>query len=269
MTPPIISVLSDVREALNRARLVSLSLDFDGTLVPLDPNPEAPYLDAETLETLEQLSTRPHLRISLVSGRAVEDLYRRVRLEGLIYAGNHGLEIFGRGISFVEPNASLHREGLANLCRDLTQRLRPLAGTAVEYKGLTATVHYRHTDVTDLTELHEAVRAAVTRAGTSFRVQPGDRALEILPVSNWSKGAAVRWINQQLGADRVECIYIGDGSTDEQVFQLLPEAITIRIGSAPASSARHQLPDRDRVLQFLQWLGIQGTPRSLRTPAAS
>lgn len=39
---------------------------------------------------------------TIISGRAVKDLYSRIRVEGIIYAGNHGLGIFGRNLRFVE-----------------------------------------------------------------------------------------------------------------------------------------------------------------------
>jgi trehalose 6-phosphate phosphatase len=49
-------------------------------------------------------------------------------------------------------------------------------------------------------------------------------------------------------------IYLGDDTTDEDAFGVLPEAITIRVGAAPATRARFQLPDPAAVCEFLSWL---------------
>jgi trehalose 6-phosphate phosphatase len=105
-----------------------LFLDFDGTLVPIEPNPASPRLDPATTETLTLISNRDFLVTTIISGRAVEDLYARIRLNGLIYAGNHGLEIFGRSLRFVESVASSRRKQLEQLCEQLAAQLRPIAG---------------------------------------------------------------------------------------------------------------------------------------------
>src|ERR1700730_7487399 len=97
----LVQVVSEVKERINSAVCVSLFLDFDGTLVPIEADPGSPRLDPATAETLRLISDRDFLVTTIISGRAVEDLYTRFRLDGLIYAGNHGHEIFRRHRGFV------------------------------------------------------------------------------------------------------------------------------------------------------------------------
>jgi trehalose 6-phosphate phosphatase len=256
-------VISEAKDRLQSAHNVSLFLDFDGTLVPIAADPRVPQLDPDTAKTLKLISGQGGLVTTIISGRAVEDLYCRVRLEGFIYAGNHGLEIFGRDLRFVEPLASSRREPLGMLCRELATRLEPVAGVIVEDKGLTASVHYRMVAIADLPQIETAVYEAVARYGALFRVNPGRKVLEIVPRTDWHKGAAVRWINSHLAERPDLTIYLGDDSTDEDAFNVLPDAITIKVGGSAVTGAQYLLPDPAAVHEFLLWLAIH---EGLRLP---
>jgi trehalose 6-phosphate phosphatase len=255
-------VVSEVNERIRTADRVSLFLDFDGTLVPIEADPASPRLDSEGTETLRLLLAQDFVVTTILSGRAVADLYSRIRLEGLIYAGNHGLEIFGRNLQFVEPGASSRSKQLERLCDELVAEMRIFAGTLVEFKGLTASIHYRRAAAADRSRIEDLVRAAVARTGNLFRVNPGLKVFEIMPRTGWHKGAAVRWINNQLGRSDTAAsgallsVCLGDDSSDEEAFGALPDAITIRVGAASATRARYQLPDPAAVHQFLRCLAV-------------
>jgi trehalose-phosphatase len=262
MSRLLAQVISEVKDRIQSANCVSLFLDFDGTLVPIADRPTDPQLDPETAETLKLIASQGFLTTTIISGRAVEDLYCRIRVEGLIYAGNHGLEIIGRNLRFVEPLALSRRAELKVLCRELAAKLRRVAGVIVENKGLTASIHYRLAATADFSEIQAAVYEAVARNIALFRVNLGKKVFEILPRTNWHKGAAVRWINSRLDQKPDVSIYVGDDTTDEDAFNVLPDAITIRVGSPSVTSvARYQLPDPAAVHEFLLWLAMQESLR--------
>jgi trehalose-phosphatase len=251
---PLAEVITAVKDRMGTAGRIGLFLDFDGTLVRIQPDFAAPELDPDMAETLKLLANQERVATTIISGRAVEDLYRRIRLEDLIYAGNHGLEISGRNLHFVDRVASARRAPLESLCAELAAELRTITGSVVEYKGLTASVHYRLAAETDIEEIQKAVYAAVARNGEIFRVRAGWKVFEILPRTDSHKGTAVRWINQHVGQEDTLVIYLGDDTTDEDAFRVLPEAITIRVGAAAETCARYQLPDPAAVHEFLLWL---------------
>jgi trehalose 6-phosphate phosphatase len=254
MFETVSKVVAQVENRIGSAARISLFLDFDGTLVPITPDPSSPRLDPAAMDTLQALADRDSVVTTIISGRAIEDLYTRIRLNGLIYAGNHGREIFGRNLRFVEPLAFACQKRLELLCEDLRADLRPLDGVAVEFKGLTATVHYRQAAGSSLPAVEAAVHAAAARAGGALQVNPGLKVFEISPRTGWHKGAAVRWINRQLGEAPALTLYLGDDTSDEDAFQMLPDAITIKVGTMPVTSARYRLPDPAAVHQFLLWL---------------
>jgi len=254
MTQPPADLMSEIEARTCSASLISLFLDFDGTLVPITGDPTAPQLDPCAAATLRLLSSQDCLVTTIISGRAIEDLYTRIRLEGLIYAGNHGLEIFGRQFRFVEPAASARREALERICEELAADLRPLPGAIVECKGLTGSVHYRLAAEGDRPQIEQTVYAAMARNGALFRVNPGRKIFDIVPRTNWHKGAAVHWINGHLGGHEVLTVYLGDDASDEDAFCVLPDAITIKVGAAAATCARYRLAGPTAVHEFLLWL---------------
>jgi trehalose-phosphatase len=254
MRQPPVELVSEIEARARSATLISLFLDFDGTLVPIAGDPSAPRLDPGVLETLQLLSARDGLVTTVISGRAIEDLYTRIRLDGLIYAGNHGLEIFGRQFRFVEPVASARREALARLSEELALELQPLPGAIVECKGLTASVHYRLAGEPDWPQIRQIVYAVTARNGKLFRVNPGRKVFDIVPRTNWHKGAAVEWINGCLGERDLLTVYLGDDTSDEDAFAVLPGAITVKVGAAAATGARYQLSGPAAVHEFLAWM---------------
>ena len=200
------------------------------------------------------LAHQNSLVTTIISGRAIEDLYTRVRLEGLIYAGNHGLEIFGRQLRFVEPVASENRGTLARVCECLGADLQKIYGAMVECKGLTATVHYRNAAEADWEQIRQTVYATIARQGALFRINPGRKIFDIVPRTNWHKGAAVQWINGRLGEGNILTVYLGDDTSDEDAFSVLPAAVTIKVGAQPITCARYRLPGPAAVHDFLAWL---------------
>jgi len=254
MPQPPANLVSEIETRTRSASLISLFLDFDGTLVPISGDPSAPRLDSGAANALRLLSSLDYLVTTIISGRAIEDLYARIRLEGLIYAGNHGLEIYGRQFRFVEPVASARREVLERLCEELALALRPFPGAIVEGKGLTASVHYRLAADADWPQIQQTVYAAAARNGALFRVNPGRKIYDIVPRTNWHKGAAVEWINGHFGEEEVLTVYLGDDASDEDAFCVLPDAVTIKVGAPAATCARYRLSDPAAVHEFLLWL---------------
>lgn len=250
---PPAELVSEVETRAPAAALISLFLDFDGTLVPIAGDLAAARLDPEVAATLELLSTQKDVVTTIISGRALEDVYARIRLDGLIYAGNHGLEIRGPQFRFVEATAEALREPLARLCYSLAQELRPFHGAIVECKGLTGSAHYRMAAQEDWDGIHQIVYAATARQGQLFRVQPGRKVFDIVPRTNWHKGAAVEWINCRLPEQNILTVYLGDDTSDEDAFAVLPSAVTVKVGEAE-TGARYRLSGPAEVHEFLRWL---------------
>lgn len=247
--------LSEIDGLIRSADHLLLGLDFDGTLTPICPRPDDVTLADSVRNVLALLARRPRTTLAIVSGRGLADVAARVGLPDLIYAGNHGMEIDGPGLAFVEPNAAALTERVQVMLGHLYENLAEIPGCLIEPKGLTASVHYRNV----APELHGLVERAVHEAVAfdpeRLRLTTGQCVWEIRPRVAWNKGKALLWILDRLGhAQNTVGGYIGDDRTDEDAFSCLPNGLTIRVGSPVATHARYAIADPGEVERFLVWL---------------
>ena len=99
-------------------------LDYDGTLAPLAKRPELAVIPSETKKILERLSNHPDVFIAIISGRSQTDVKEMVGIEGITYAGNHGMEILHRdGSSFVHPMPTEYQGKLEKLLQQLNEEV--------------------------------------------------------------------------------------------------------------------------------------------------
>jgi trehalose 6-phosphate phosphatase len=249
-----------VRQQMARARSLVLFLDFDGTLAPLREYPDEVELAPAVRSTLEDLAARNSIVMAIVSGREMWDLRRRVGIPGIIYAGEHGMEIRGRGIQLIEPGALARRGVIKLLARELAPSLQEFPGVFVEEKHLTLAVHYRLARRDDQAEIRERVRSAVVMAGGQAELRHGKMVWEILPKTGWRKGAAAEWIYKTCELNDGLAVYAGDDEADEDAFQRLAGWITIRVGNEE-TSASYCLAGPDEVHRLLIWVA-ENRPRN-------
>lgn len=252
----LLGSLAEIAGRIDDSGSLLLGLDFDGTLTPIRTRPELATLDDSVRAVLARLARQPHVTVMIASGRSLMDVSSRVGLSGLIYAGNHGLEIRGGGLNFVEPTA----EAWANSLRELTLRLEALVaevpGAVVEQKGLTTSVHYRNVPV-ELWELvSDVVHDVVGGDADRFIVTGGNRIWEIRPRVDWNKGRALHWVIERIERPgRTLVFYIGDDRTDEDAFVAHHQAVTVKVGPEwSPTAARYKASDPVEVEKFLNWL---------------
>lgn len=233
-------------------------LDFDGTLSDIVARPDDAALrpgNAAVLQALQALASwkgnRKGMRmpgagaiaiaaVGVVSGRALDDVSRRVGIPGLVYAGNHGLEIAGPGICYRHPAAEAAVPVMTQTAARLTAALDGIPGALVENKGITLTLHYRRTPAECRCRasaiFYDAVRPLVD-AGRC-RITAAKAALELRPAADWHKGRALGLIRARLAPGAFP-LYIGDDATDEDAFRAAQNAggAGVRVGALPAGAA--------------------------------
>jgi trehalose 6-phosphate phosphatase len=246
--------VQEIGERVARAPHLLLGLDFGGTLAAVVEHPAEASLPSAMCQVLRTLAGREHVSVAIISGRDRADLQARVGIPGLIYAGNHGLEISGPGFIFVEPTAAHVREALQDLATNLAARLQATAGALVEDKGLTLSVHDRHVPDAQAEEVRRVVHAALASTSHPFMLTTGDRVYEIRPRANWTRGDAVAWIKNQLGKPEALVTYLGHDTTDEDAFAAHAEGITVKVDGSSETAARYRLDGPEEVREFLEWL---------------
>jgi trehalose 6-phosphate phosphatase len=239
-----------VRAELQRADLILLALDYDGTLSPIAAFPEDAGMAPETVAVLRDLAASDRFSVAIVSGRSVSDLRRKAQGD-LTLVGNHRLEIAGATVSFVHPAAAVMRPVLDHACWDLEAALEGVRGVFVERKGLSATVHYRQAPADLRTWIEATVRATI-RPYSRLLVAPALDAWEIRPRVRWNKGSAVRLLAERMAATRPAVLCAGDDDTDEDMFDAWPGQIFIRVNRPRRTKAQYYVRSPAGLLRFLQ-----------------
>jgi trehalose-phosphatase len=252
-----------LRQQALSADLVVLLLDFDGTLAPIAEHPAKARLSTRTAHLLRRLARQPDVFVAVISGRALRNLKALVGIKGLCYVGNHGLELQGPTLRYVDPVARANRPLLKQIARSLTVALRSVPGAWIEDKGLTLSVHWRQTPPS----AHRPLRRLISRATAPYRKQGavrvtrGKRVIEIRPPVNWGKGAAVRWLLQRIAPSPMQrglfIVYAGDDQTDEEAFRVVNRlsGLSVFVGNRPrASAARWRLNNSHDVHAMLAQL---------------
>ena len=247
-------VKGEILDRVTQADHLLVCLDFDGTLTPFRDNPSLVTLSATMRRALESLNSHANVSLAIISGRERADLFQRVKIPGVIYVGNHGLEISGPGFIFIEPIAASSRPALQAVATDLGQRLQHIPGVLLEDKGLTLTVHYRQVAQKHGEDVRNAVHAALANSPHPFQLTSGAKIYEIRPRTYWNKGTALLCLIEHLGQLNPLTIYMGDDDTDEDAFAALPDGLTIKIGDSSNTQANYQLDSPAEVQSFLEWL---------------
>ena len=255
------STLPDALESFGQiaaaaaARRPAIFFDFDGTLSEIVNDPDTATLVPGADKALAALAAL--YPVAVLSGRDLADITARVAIPGLWYAGSHGYEMVG-------PDGTHHRNEAAaqaipvleSAAAELTERLAPLAGVAVEHKRYAVAVHYRNAAPEAAAAVTAAVHDVGRRAG--LRVTSGRMVVELRPRLDWDKGSTLEWIADRMaGEEPLLPIFLGDDLTDEDGFDsVLHDGIGIVVRHSEdgdrATAARFSLDDPARVRQFVE-----------------
>lgn len=220
---------------------LAVGLDFDGTLAPIVPDPDAAWPLPEAVAAVERLAARADARVAVLSGRALADLRRRLPVAGVWMAGNHGLEVADpAGAVWHHPLAERARARVASVAAALAQRARAWPGVRVENKGSTLSVHVRHAGDAVRVQVEDVVRECAQQEG--WRLTRGLEVWELRPTDAWHKGEALGWLLARWGwPATTPVLYWGDDTTDEDVFEWLQRRDApgegIRVGSPTTPTA--------------------------------
>jgi len=248
---------SDVRRWASNVQPHSLLLDFDGTLTPELPDPEIVFVDSIVRRILKEIQETGRIAIGVISDRSLDEIKGRIGVCEIVYAGNHGMEIMGPGVRFIDRAALAARDEIQLLALRFKYDLQGNQDVQIRNKGLSITIHWSTPQLPEFQkEIRNLVIDTVADGGGRFTVRDATNSIDILPSTNWTKGSAAVWINKHLGVDARNSMYVGDDATDEDAFCRLQQAITVKVGPAGDTRARYTVKDSAEVLTLLKLLLI-------------
>ena len=242
----------NIQKRIQTAQNLFLFLDYDGTLTPIVSSPELAVCPREVKAVLERLRDSPHVLLAIISGRSLEDVREKVGIPGIIYVGNHGLDIQNpAGIHQKKLSPSREKE-LRKIIQTLQESFGEIPGILFENKGPILAIHYRNVAQRYFAWIHKRLKETLEKWKGRWKIAHGKMVFEIRPEVDFHKGKAVKEILKGASKDLLP-IYLGDDQTDEDAFrEVKGRGISIFVGPGGLTSeAEYYLENPSEVQLFL------------------
>ena len=254
-------ILRRIKEDINRksksVRKILFFLDYDGTLAPIKRTPSLAKITKPVKNTILKLSKKSGVEVFIISGRSLKDIKKFISIPGITYAGNHGMEISGPGLKYINKTAKSLKPVIKKSINFLKKNIK-VRGVIFENKGYTASVHYRVVKKKDLPLLKKAFFKHIKKLKKLYNIKVtlGKKIFEIRPKSEWNKGKSIKWILSKKSYQK-KClpICIGDDITDEDSFKAVGKrGITIFVSRKnKKTSAQYIIDSPMEVYKLLSW----------------
>jgi trehalose 6-phosphate phosphatase len=224
--------------------------DIDGTLAPIAEQPDLAAVPDGARAALAELSGR-YAVVGCISGRRATEARELVAVDGIAYAGNHGLELLlpGEAEPQIDPSVRDRESEAADFLAEQDGSGFAASGLRVEDKGPIQALHWRGADDERLAEARaREIGAEAGRVGLESRW--GRKVLELRPAGGGGKEAAVGAILAEDGV--TAAIYGGDDRTDVDAFRRLHDlrergqlqsAVCVGVSSPEAPAELAELAD--------------------------
>jgi trehalose 6-phosphate synthase/phosphatase len=242
-------LITDYRKSTSRL----LFLDFDGTLVPFAESPNKSTPNDTLLELLKQLAEDPENEVVLITGRDKNTLDKWFKTLHISLVGEHG--------TWIKTHDDTSWKIIEPLQSDWKKEIRPtlevyrdrVPDSFIEEKEFSMAWHYRNVKTEEGELQAKELMALLTSisANIDIGVLHGNKVIEIKNVGINKGRAALRFLSKQ---NPQFILAIGDDSTDESLFQILPhKAYSIKVGREH-SYARFNLTSQNEVIPLLNEL---------------
>jgi trehalose 6-phosphate phosphatase len=223
-----------------------VALDFDGTLAPLQDDPENSSMLPEARDALDALTEIDRVTVSLVTGRAFENIMRVAEPDPRWFlVGSHGIEVVAPHERSIYSTPQLVPAGLLE---GFYQIVSEIPGPRIEIKPFGVALHTRGL-------AHEVALAAELAARVLCEQWPDDLVIRTghgileCAVSDRTKGHGITSLRAAIAVQAT--LFIGDDVTDEDGFAVLDaNDVGIKVGEGP-TQASHRVADPGEVTRVL------------------
>ncbi len=241
------AVTNQYRQAENRL----LFIDYDGTLMGFNEDPQAVMPDDEVKNLLTELAGDPRNHVVINSGRDKTTLEKWLGMLDVEMAAEHGVWMKEAGEWQLNPNVV---DTWMPKVRDLLENLvARTPGSFIEEKDYSLAWHYRGIDRDLGTKRVREFRDMLSYLiqNQDLQVLEGNKVVEIKN-AGVNKGKATSHFVGKKDYDFV--LGIGDDATDEDIFKALPEhGVSIKVGP-DRTGAKYSVSGVQEVRKFFHSL---------------
>ena len=217
-------LIADYKAATNRL----IILDYDGTLMDFNPDPEVVIPDTELVQNLHNISLTRGNKLVINTGRDRNTMQLWLGHIGIDMAAEHGVWL-KKGEHWI-ANKGLSTEWKKDIRPVLESLVERTPGSFVEEKDFSIAWHYRMIDKAlgekRIREFRDVLQYLT--ANLDLQVLEGNKVVEIKNAGVNKGKATINWIEER-NWDFI--LAIGDDHTDEDTFKALPKhAYSIKVG---------------------------------------
>lgn len=244
------------------AERLTLMLDYDGTLVPIEDSPEKAVLPATTLRLLKKLHLKG-VEVVIVSGRRRDFLKSQFEDMPFVIACEHGARVYvpqkGTWRNKVHGSSKRWYPTALKVMQDYAVRVE---NSFVEKKTHAVAWHYRKSPVEygvyQAKKLKEQLEMALINQPVN--VLSGKKVIEV-KAHEANKGFFAT-SHMELWGENCYVLAFGDDATDEDLFEALKgrgfsfkvEGPIENAEATSATKADYLLSSQDKVIDFLKLL---------------
>ena len=243
--------LEQVQQHYTKAKKRLLFIDYDGTMMGFNEDPQAVSPDEEVIEILSAFAADPANNVVINSGRDKTTLEKWLGELDVEMAAEHGVWMKEGGKWHLNPNVvDTWKPKVRDLLENLVART---PGSFIEEKDYSLAWHYRSIDRDLGTKRVREFRDMLSYLiqNQDLQVLEGNKVVEIKN-SGVNKGKATSHFVQKDEYDFI--LGIGDDATDEDIFKALPkDGVSIKVGSE-RTGAKYKLTGVQEVRKMFKSL---------------
>jgi trehalose 6-phosphate synthase/phosphatase len=269
---PWIDTVSE-RILLTAPERIAIFLDYDGTLVPIQPTPELAVLTPSGRGALERILERHQdwMDLIVVSGRDSDFIFTQMGdlalHAGLHLAAEHGAKYFDPQVGHWQRR--IHRKRATwypTALKIMSDYAARVPGSRVEKKTYAIAWHYRQSppEFAEFQALKLAEELELGLANLPVSIIRGKRVIEVR-ASEADKGVFANSFLDNHAEDTIALAF-GDDRTDEDLFNAVKgRGFSFKVG-AGSSSADFAIGSQSQLLLFLERL-LQALAPKMRAAA--
>lgn len=262
MTEYLLNSLKDLEKFKEEESVVIT--DIDGTISEIGPEPKNATITSEMRNVLLNLSSK-YKYIGVLTGRDINDAIDIIKLEKIVYMGNHGLQQIKNGEIITDPRVKSYIPIIKEISRELHHKFKNSKGISFNYKKLSLTIHYNNCNSKNKTKKELLNTIYNLKKGKLVKIIEGKDLLEIRPPVGYDKGSVLHKFILENNIKKI--IYLGDDINDISAFRKLKElneknevkGISIAVNTIETpeevkKSANVYVENVEETYNFLEWL---------------